>query len=76
MPDYFGKLPFTLAFKYTLLPFCKKVVDPNVKLSISEFEEDVLIQTLSNYRKRSFFVDVGSSHSSVNYTTFALYLKG
>jgi hypothetical protein len=76
MPNYFNKLPFTLALKYTLLQFCKRVVDPNVKLSFSEFGEDVLIQTLSSYRRSGFFVDVGSNHPIVNSTTFALYLKG
>jgi len=76
MPNYFDKLPFTLAFKYTLLQFCKRIVDPDVKLSFSEFGEDVLIQTLSNYRRSGFLVDVGSNHPTVNSTTFALYLKG
>lgn len=74
--SYFKRLPFFLAFKYASLQFYKKIVSSNIKLSFSEFGEDVLIHSTLNYKSSGFYVDVGSNHPITNSTTFALYMHG
>jgi hypothetical protein len=74
--SYFKRLPFIPAIKYTGLQLAKKWINRNVKLSFSEFGEDILIQSHFNYKENGFFVDVGCNHPVTNSITFALYLKG
>ena len=74
--SYFKRLPFFPAIKYTVLQLTKKWINRNIKLSFSEFGEDILIQSYFNHKENGFFVDVGCNHPVTNSITFALYLKG
>ena len=76
MLNYFRRLPLLMAIKYTFLQVFKRWVNKNIKLSFSEFGEDLLIQILTKYKRNGFYVDVGSNHPITNSTTFNLYLKG
>jgi len=67
-------------FKYWILNFIQKKIDPFVKSSYGQMGEDIVIESLLNgplkHKGVGFYVDVGCNHPQYCSNTFNLYRKG
>lgn len=64
------------AFKYAILIFIKRLFYPNLKISFSEFAEDINILNHFKWVNNGIYIDVGANHPINNSVTFLLYIKG
>lgn len=72
----FKRTSLGCAIRYNLLLVVKKILFSNLKISFSEFGEDLLIISHFKFKEAGTFVDVGCNYPITNSVTFQLYMKG
>lgn len=72
----FKRTSFKYALKYLIFLTVKRLAFKDLKISFSEFSEDLLVIALFNFKEQGTFVDVGCNYPVTNSVTFQLYMKG
>jgi len=76
LKNIYSKLPFRLTILYILAIIFTKLLNKNIKISFSQYCEDLIFLEIFGNKKNGFFVDIGCNHPIDGNNMFNLYLRG